>query len=345
MKKKFFRIIIGFFLLVLIGTGIWFFFLRQETVNEQILTLYGNVDIRQVELAFNANERIAQILVEEGASVAKGDILALLETRSLQQMVNRAAAQLAAQREIVTKLENGTRQEEIRKLQAELSAARIEAANAEKNYERLRPLAADNLAAQDQVDDARARAEGSRARVNMAEESLNLAEAGPRQEDIAEARARLEAMKAELDIARKNLEDAHLIAPADAVIENRILQPGDMASPQRPVFTLALINPIWVRAYASQPDLGKIFPGMKAGIHTDSYPGKTYQGWVGYISPTAEFTPKSVETEDVRTDLVYQVRIYACNPQNQLRLGMPATVTIALDQSRQGGTGLPDCSE
>ncbi len=345
MKKKFFRIIIAFFLLVLIGTGIWFFFLRQEPINEQILTLYGNVDIRQVELAFNANERIAQILVEEGASVAKGDILALLETRRLQQMVNRTEAQLAAQREVVTKLENGTRQEEIRKLQAELSATRIEAANAEKSYERLRPLAADNLAAQDQVDDARARDEGARARVNVAEESLNLAEAGPRREDIAAARARFEAMKAELNIARKNLEDAHLTAPADAVIQNRILQPGDMASPQRPVFTLALVNPIWVRAYVSQPDLGKIFPGMKADIHTDSYPGKTYQGWVGYISPTAEFTPKSVETEDVRTDLVYQVRIYACNPQNQLRLGMPATVTIALDQSRQGGTGLPDCSE
>jgi len=117
------------------------------------------------------------------------------------------------------------------------------------------------------------------------------------------------------------------------VIQDRLLEPGDMASPQRPVYTLALSNPLWVRAYVGETDLGHIHPGMRATVHTDSFPDKNYEGWVGFISPTAEFTPKSVETREVRTDLVYQVRIFVCNPQNQLRLGMPAVTTIDLNQA------------
>ena len=107
-----------------------------------------------------------------------------------------------------------------------------------------------------------------------------------------------------------------------------------MASPERPVYTLALTNPIWIRAYIDEPDLGKIFPGMIAMVTTDSYPDKAYQGWIGYISPAAEFTPKSVQTQEIRTSLVYQVRVFVCNPANQLRLGMPVTVAIDLDQSQ-----------
>jgi HlyD family secretion protein len=105
-----------------------------------------------------------------------------------------------------------------------------------------------------------------------------------------------------------------------------------MAFPQTPVYTLALTEPLWVRAYVEEPELGRVWPGMRAEVHTDSHPGKSYDGWLGFISPTAEFTPKSVETERVRTDLVYQVRVFVCDPQNELRLGMPAWVTLTLDQ-------------
>lgn len=345
MKKRIIRIIIVLLLLAAIGFGAWYFFFREAKADENKLVLYGNVDIRQVELAFNANERISEIRVEEGESVEKGQLLALLETRRLEQAVKRAEAQLNAQREEVVKLETGTREEEIRKARAEVAAVKTEAENAEKTFRRLRPLAAKNLASQDQTDEAEAKAETARARLNAAEETLNLALAGPRREDIAAAKAHLEAIEADLDIARKNLEDTRLIAPDHAVVQNRILQPGDMASPQRPVFTLALTNPIWIRAYVPQTDMGKIFPGMRAQINTDSYPDKTYEGWVGYISPTAEFTPKSVETPEVRTELVYQVRVYACNPRNELRLGMPATVTIPLDQPREKAGDIPACKE
>ncbi|WP_419601599.1 efflux RND transporter periplasmic adaptor subunit, partial [Thiolapillus sp.] len=116
-----------------------------------------------------------------------------------------------------------------------------------------------------------------------------------------------------------------------------------MASPLKPALTLAFANPVWVRAYLPETRLGKVKPGMKASITSDSYPGKTYPGWVGYISPTAEFTPKNVETPELRTRLVYQIRVFACNPQEELRLGMPATVNIDLT-SPAGTTDLPDCN-
>jgi HlyD family secretion protein len=156
---------------------------------------------------------------------------------------------------------------------------------------------------------------------------------GPRSEDIEEARAQLRAQEAQLALSREILNDADLYAPADGVIRNRLLEVGDMASPQKPVLSMALTNPIWVRAYLPEPALGRIAPGTAATVTTDSFPGKQYPGWVGFISPTAEFTPKNVETPDLRTRLVYQVRVYVCNPANELRLGMPATVTIDISRS------------
>ena len=116
-----------------------------------------------------------------------------------------------------------------------------------------------------------------------------------------------------------------------------------MTSPSTPVYVIALTNPVWVRAYVPESDLSLLRLGMAADISTDSFPGKIYRGWIGYISPTAEFTPKTVETPDLRAELVYQLRVYACTSAGELRLGMPATVTIDLIQpKRQSKTRGPN---
>lgn len=193
-----------------------------------------------------------------------------------------------------------------------------------------------------QLDDARTAAEAAEAAARAVAAALALARAGPRQEDIAAAKATLVALQAKLGLAERNLEEASLHAPSDGIIQSRILEPGDMASPQRPVYTLALTEPLWARVYVSEPALGKVRPGMPAAITSDSFPGKDYAGWVGYISPTAEFTPKSVQTEETRVDLVYQVRVFVCNPQGELRLGMPITVRLDVDAKPQTQ---PACGE
>jgi HlyD family secretion protein len=231
---------------------------------------------------------------------------------------------------ILARLLAGTRGEDIQKIKAEVAAARTEAENAQNTLKRYEALAQTETISKQEVDNVRTTAAVAAERLRSAENSLTLAVKGPRIEDIEEARAQLSAAKAQLATAEKSLSEAKLYAPDNGVIMNRILEPGDLASPQIPVVTLALSDPVWVRAYVVETDLGRIREGMEAQITTDSHPDKTYVGWVGFISPTAEFTPKSVETAELRSQLVYQVRIMVKNPTGELRLGMPATVTIPL---------------
>lgn len=329
MKRKIFLVAV----IALSGAGAAYWWSNHEHgSNAARLVLYGNVDIRQVELAFNGSERIDHMLFHEGDRVKKGQLLATLDTVRLEKTVDLQRAQLAAQQQVVARLVAGSRPEEIQKARADAEAAKIDAENADHTYQRLKSLVARQFVAKQQADDARAAADAAQAKYRSLQETLRLAVLGARKEDIAAAKATQQADESALAVAQKALADASLHAPSDGVIQDRVLEPGDMASPQRPVYTLALTDPIWVRTYAQGPDLGKLKPGMRAEVSTDSYPTKRYRGWVGFISSVAEFTPKSVETTEVRTSLVYQVRVFVCNPENELRLGMPATVTLLLDQ-------------
>jgi HlyD family secretion protein len=325
--------------IVIAAVAIGFWRARHTAPASDHLVLYGNVDIRQVQLAFNDSERITALLVQEGDRVTNGQLLATLDTRRFQANVANRAAAAAAQREVVARLVAGNRPQDIRKAKADLEVARADAVNARLTAQRVRDLRAQSVNSPQELDDAQATLNAAEARLQAAQEAYDLMVIGPRQEDIASAKATLQADEAALALAQCELADAKLYAPARGVVQNRILEPGDMASPARPVFTLALDDPVWVRAYVAETDLGKIQPGMKAEMTTDSFPGKRYAGWIGFISPTAEFTPKSVETQDVRTKLVYEVRVFAHNPQGELRLGMPAVVTIPLPQPAPAATG------
>jgi HlyD family secretion protein len=331
VQRKTLVIVIAVFALGVASSVIWYFN-NHRAANTADLVLYGNVDIRQVQLAFNGSERVTQMQAKEGDLVKKGQLLATLDAVRLARNVDLQQAQLASQQQVAARLETGSRPEEIRRALADVEAARIDAGNAERTYQRQKALVEQHFVAKQQADDARTAADATQAKYRSIQETLKLVQLGPRKEDIAAAKAILQADHAALEVARKALVDASLYAPDNGIIQERILEPGDMASPQRPVYTLALTDPIWVRAYVQGPDLGKLKPGMPAYASTDSYPGKRYRAWIGYISPTAEFTPKSVETTEVRSSLVYQVRIFVCNPQDELRLGMPTTVTIPLAQ-------------
>ena len=304
------------------------------------LVLYGNVEIREAQLTFNATEHLERVLVQEGDHVRQGQLLAVLHQDLYRAKVAEAEAQVEARRQRLNELLAGSRPEEIEKARAELAAAEARARAAQDTYRRLQSLVKRKLASQEEVETARSNAHAAQAQVAAAQAALKLLEAGPRKETIAAARAELEGAKAALATARQNLAHTELRAPADGIIRTRILEPGDMASPLKPALTLAYTDPVWVRAWLPEPLLGRVKPGMAAVITTDSHPGKRFSGWVGYISPTAEFTPKNVETPELRTRLVYQVRIFACNPQEALRLGMPATVEIDLEGA---SNARPDC--
>jgi len=343
-RKKLMRFFVVLMLMA-IGVGGWWYANKHDGHEEPRLVLYGNVDIRETNLAFNNSEHIDRLLVQEGDRVRKGQLLATLHQSRMQAEVAAAAARVGARKAAVVRLKTGTRPEEVHQSMANVTAARARLVDGQLTFERSQNLYKEKAASKQVVDDAQASLNVAQADLKVAEEALALAVEGPRIEDIDEAMAMLAAEEAQLALVQEVLKDAELFAPADGVIRNRILEPGDMVSPQTPVYTMALTNPVWVRAYAPETMLGKLTPGMSANVSTDSYPGKAYPGWIGFISPTAEFTPKNVETPELRTRLVYQVRVYVCNPQDELRLGMPATVSIPLDQMKpEPGHVAPDCT-
>ena len=320
--------------LALGGAAYWWTNGHRAATTDAAITLYGNVDIREVDLAFGATEHIAALAVREGDRVSAGQVLGRLHTEKLDAAVAAAQAAVDAQAQVVARLEAGSRPEEIRRARAQADALAAQARTAQITYERQAKLGRQKLVSPEDVDQARAAADAAEAETKAARETYALAVAGSRVEDVAQAKAELEVRRANLALAREQLADATLVAPSAGVVRTRVLEPGDVASPQTPVYTLALLDPLWVRVYVAEPDLGRIATGMRAEVRTDSYPDTVYAGWVGYISPTAEFTPKTVETPDLRTRLVYQARVFVCDPRGELRLGMPATVTVPLQQPK-----------
>jgi len=315
-----------------------------EDVPDKRLTLYGNVEIRESQLAFNGSEHLAAILVEEGDKVHTGQPLARLDTDLLSRTLEQADAQVNARQAQLDKLLAGSRVEEVAAAQAKVAAARARSVAARDTYQRLQSLLKRKLTSAEEVEVARANADAASADLEAARQNLKLLQAGSRAEDIAAGRAELVAAQASRALAAQHLADAVLKAPHDGIVRNRLAEPGEFVTPQNPVLSLAFTSPVWVRSYLPETALGKVHPGMPATIHTDSYPDKSYPGWVGFISPTAEFTPKSVETPELRTRLVYEVRINACNPEGELRLGMPATVVLDLEGG-QGGTASGDTGQ
>ncbi len=294
------------------------------------LTLFGNVDLRQVDLAFNNSERIAAVSAQEGDRVRRGQVLAHLDTERLKPQMEEAAAQAEAQFQVLERLRHGNRPEEIAQARANVASAQADAANARQQYERLQKLFASRAASRQELDSAKAAFDVAQAKLLVSEKALTLAVAGPRSEDVAQAQAQWHADQARLQLLRRQVADSELIAPADAVVRSRLMEPGEITTPQRPVFALAIVDPKWVRAYVSEADLGKIHPGMAATVSADSFPGRHFTGWVGFISPVAEFTPRTVQTTELRTSLVYEIRVFVKDEAYDLRLGMPASVTVSV---------------
>lgn len=274
MRRSIVFILIGIIILSAIG----YYYRYEASEKKDHLLLYGNVDVRQVDLSFRVSGRLNALLFEEGDFVPEGKLVAFLDKQPYEDQILQAAANLES---IKTSLDN-----------------------AEKILQRRQSLIEDGSVSQEDLENALSNKEVLSANLRQAEASLN--------------------------IAKINLEFTEVYSPIDGTLLTRIREPGTVVNPTNPVCTISISHPVWIRAYVNEKELGLVYPGMKAQVFTDTNPGKFYEGRVGFISPQAEFTPKTVETTQLRTDLVYRLRVYVDHPDNQLRQGMPVTVKLDL---------------
>lgn len=274
MKRFFFFLLFCLFLAGAIF-GIYYY-LQEKPRDPRFLILYGNVDVRQVDLGFRVSGRIDKMPYEEGDLIKSGQLIATLDKQPYEDQVRQA--------------------------QAHVESVQASLRNANRLVERRKELVGTGAISSQEYDDALAARDVYYANLKEAQASLG--------------------------IALTNLRDTEIFAPNQGTILTRIREPGAIVREGEPIYTLSLSSPIWVRAYIAEPNLGDIYPGMPAEVLTDTKGGKVYQGHVGFISPVAEFTPKTVETTQLRTDLVYRLRIIANNPDQGLRQGMPVTVRL-----------------
>jgi HlyD family secretion protein len=322
------RLPIAILLIMAAGGGAWYYYKGSGGAAADVPVFYGNVDIREVVLGFRVAGRIDRMAFEEGDKVLAGQTLAVLDRQPFLNDLALQTAAIAQAEANLQKLQAGSRPEEIEQARANVSARKAALENARGVYQRQQELEKRDYASRQVFENAAAQMRQAEAELKSSEESEKLAVQGPRKEDIAAAAAALEAAKAQRQISETALGDAELRASADGVITTRAVEPGAIVAAGTPVYTLSLQSPVWVRAYVSEPRLGLLHPGMTVEVLTDTRPGKPYVGQIGFISPTAEFTPKSVETPELRADLVYRFRVLVKVPDDALRQGMPVTVRI-----------------
>lgn len=178
------------------------------------------------------------------------------------------------------------------------------------------------------MDDARRTFDTAQAQVALTQAQLDEAVNGPRVEDIAAARAQLRESEAALDLARTQLDRTVLKAPSDGIVMTRVIEPGTVVLPGSTVYSVAITGEVWVRAFVPEPMLSRVAPGTTVLVFTDGRPNQPYHGRIGYVSPAAEFTPKTVETPELRTQLVYRIRVRIIDPDSGIRQGQPVTIRL-----------------
>lgn len=292
--------------------------------DDEVVKFYGNIDVRTVSLAFEVGGKIQSMNFEEGQKVQKGDAVATIDNALFKAYLAQINAQIDVQKAQIQKLEKGYRVEEIEKARATMQQKKALMQNDKNSYLRYEKLYKSNAITQDKFEDIQTAYESSNALYMFAKSSYELLQNGYEKEDILGAKAQLDSLLSQRNQSQIHLDDTTLYAPSNGTLLTRVYEVGSIVNPSQVVVELAKEDEYWVRSYMSEKYLGRINAGMKAFVHTDS--GKTYEGVVSFISPLAEFTPKSVQTEDLRTDLVYRFRIVLNSYDAMIKQGMPVTI-------------------
>ena len=324
MKKPVVIVLIVIIVLAALGGG-WMWYQSRQAAT---LTLYGNVDIRTVNLSFRVGGRLASLAVDEGDAITAGQKLGEIDKAPYENALMQAQANVSTAKAKYDLVTAGYRDEEIAQAAAAVNQAQAAYDYAQNFYQRQQGLWKSRTISANDLENARSSRDQAQATLKSAKDKLSQYRTGNRPQEIAQAKASLEQAQAQLAQSQLDLQDTQLVSPSNGTLLTRAVEPGSMLNAGSTVLTLSLTRPVWVRAYISEANLHQAQPGQMVLLYVDGRPNKPYHGKIGFVSPTAEFTPKTVETPDLRTDLVYRLRIIVTDADDALRQGMPVTVSF-----------------
>lgn len=295
--------------------------------NENNLTFYGNIDTRTVNVGFIFLGKIENITKDEGEIVKKDEVLVKLDTASLEKSLEELNEKIFASKLELSKLQTGYRQEEILEAKAAMEEA-IENLNKTKDtYNRQANLFKTKSTSEENFTISQLNYKQALATLDKAKALYELRKNGYRNEDIKIQESNLKSLEIQAEKIKIDLNDSVIKAPVNGVILTRFKEIGAITNAGESILEIAKTDEFWVRAYIDEKNLGNIKPGLKMSIQTDSR-SENYEGVIGFISPVAEFTPKNIETQELRADLVYSFRVIVKNPDDKIRQGMPVTLKI-----------------
>ena len=323
------RAIIPILLIAIVG-GAYYFYRRAERqkADSRVLMMSGNIEAHESVVGFRTQGRIVELPVEEGRAVKEGDLLAKLDDSDYRQQVNIDEATFRTRDSELSLAQAGGRSQDVRAAEQTVEDAKADLEMKKADFERYSALyKRDAISAQ--VRDASETAlKRAQATLERGQQNLSVVREGVRKEQVAVNRASVNTAQQNLKMAKVRLGFTVLRSPVSGVVTVRQAELGEYVSAGTPVVTIADLDHLWVRAYVSETDLGRVRFGQAVTVRTDTFPNKSYRGTISFISSQAEFTPKTVETHKERVALVYRIKVDVENPNQELKPGMPADITL-----------------
>ena len=303
----------------------------------------GHVEATDVRLAAEVGGRIVMLTINEGDRVEAGALVVKLDAREVEIAIERAKAEQRHAEAQLKLLQAGARREDVAHAQAQAQAARddvsafrAELGAADADLQRFDALLQSNAGSRKQRDDAatrqdvaRQRVQASESRVRAADQSTGRLTSGARPQELEAARARVAAAAAQVAGVETTLDHTNLRAPIGGVVTEKLVESGEVVAPGAPLLVITDLSHAWADVFVPEPTVPRIRLGQAATVFTDAG-GSGLAGTVSYVSPKAEFTPRSVQTSEERSKLVYRVRIAVDNKDSILKQGMPIEARLAL---------------
>ena len=335
MKK---RIVIIVFIILFVTVGLLVYF-GQKNNQQKELSYSGTIETTQAKLSFQVPGRVAQVNIQEGQSVTKDQIIAELDRAEFESRYDQAKANLDRaqkakhQLETVLDISKRTLPTEVARATANVTSVQDTLKDAEKNYKRFEELFGKGVVTEKERDTMKLAYEVAKSKLTESESILKLAQGNLTKidaagQDIETANAQINANKAALNQASIQLSYTQLKSPMDGVVTSRNIEPGETVNAGREVITISDLSRVDLKIFVDETEIGKVKPNQKVEVKVDTFPGKIYTGYVSFISPEGEFTPKIIQTKKERVKLVYLVKVSIVNPSFELKSGMPADALL-----------------